>query len=340
MTPTERIAAALFDVAAGARDYRLPELYCGFDREGSSFPVAYPVACIPQAWAAATPFMLLQAMLGDLRPGAGGDAEDQPADAAGLVVAARATRPAHRWVPGQPRVRARRRDHRRLAARAAAARSGQHRPRADLAWRQANRPGRFERRFEAVDLRLGRHRGARSRADASELRCLVEALCAEGMEIAVVSGTHVDNVDGQLGARPAGPGRCTFCSTGLGGLPGRTGGPGAAAIGGSASREEEARLDRAAELTVEDFARAGLEAKVVSQRLNRRKLDLIPEPEWADPPKARIAELVEAVEERLRRQRNRRPARRRSSSRSGAAERAGIGGGARDAATPSTSRSG
>ena len=60
----ERIAGALFDVASGARDYRLPELYCGFDREGSSFPVAYPVACIPQAWAAAAPFMLLQAMLG------------------------------------------------------------------------------------------------------------------------------------------------------------------------------------------------------------------------------------------------------------------------------------
>ena len=61
---TERIASALFDVAAGARDFRLPELYCGFDRLEASVPVAYPVACIPQAWAAATPFMLLQAMLG------------------------------------------------------------------------------------------------------------------------------------------------------------------------------------------------------------------------------------------------------------------------------------
>ena len=36
----------------------------------------------------------------------------------------------------------------------------------------------------------------------------------------------------------------------------------------------------------------------MSQRLNRRKIDLIPEPEWADPPKARIAELLLAVEER------------------------------------------
>jgi glycogen debranching enzyme len=60
----ERIAGALFDVAAGARDYRLPELLCGFGRDGSRQLVAYPVACSPQAWAAAAPFMLLQALLG------------------------------------------------------------------------------------------------------------------------------------------------------------------------------------------------------------------------------------------------------------------------------------
>jgi len=59
-----RIAGALFDVAAGARDFRLPELYCGFDRSERSAVVAYPVACIPQAWAAAAPFLLLQSMLG------------------------------------------------------------------------------------------------------------------------------------------------------------------------------------------------------------------------------------------------------------------------------------
>jgi len=61
---TGRIATALVDVAAGARDFRLPELFCGFQRDGSRAIVAYPVACIPQAWAAAAPFMLVQAMLG------------------------------------------------------------------------------------------------------------------------------------------------------------------------------------------------------------------------------------------------------------------------------------
>ncbi len=61
---TGRIATALFDVAAGTRDYRLPELLCGFQRKGSRAIIAYPVACIPQAWAAAAPFLLLQALLG------------------------------------------------------------------------------------------------------------------------------------------------------------------------------------------------------------------------------------------------------------------------------------
>jgi glycogen debranching enzyme len=59
-----RIAEALFDVATSVRDFRLPELYCGFSRAERTSVVAYPVACIPQAWAAAAPFLILQATLG------------------------------------------------------------------------------------------------------------------------------------------------------------------------------------------------------------------------------------------------------------------------------------
>ncbi|MFC3816295.1 glycogen debranching N-terminal domain-containing protein [Lysobacter sp. GCM10012299] len=43
---------------------RLPELFCGFPRSHGSAPVAYPVACLPQAWAAGSAFMLVQACLG------------------------------------------------------------------------------------------------------------------------------------------------------------------------------------------------------------------------------------------------------------------------------------
>ena len=43
---------------------QLPELYAGLQRDDASFPVQYLGANVPQAWAAGTPFMLLQAMLG------------------------------------------------------------------------------------------------------------------------------------------------------------------------------------------------------------------------------------------------------------------------------------
>jgi glycogen debranching enzyme len=61
---TNRIATALFDAAISADYLRLPELFCGFTRRTPNRPVSYPVACAPQAWAAGSPFLLLQAMLG------------------------------------------------------------------------------------------------------------------------------------------------------------------------------------------------------------------------------------------------------------------------------------
>jgi len=43
---------------------RLPELFCGFTRAPGEAPIAYPVACLPQAWSAGSAFMLMQACLG------------------------------------------------------------------------------------------------------------------------------------------------------------------------------------------------------------------------------------------------------------------------------------
>ena len=60
------------------------------------------------------------------------------------------------------------------------------------------------------------------RSDAADVRARVEALCAAGVHVFVVSGTHVGNIDGQLRARPAGPGRLHLCvEPRLGGLRGR-----------------------------------------------------------------------------------------------------------------------
>ena len=66
------VAKGLFDCAAYMDIRRLPELFCGFQRERRSGPTLYPVACAPQAWASATPFSLVQAMLGlDFDPALG-----------------------------------------------------------------------------------------------------------------------------------------------------------------------------------------------------------------------------------------------------------------------------
>lgn len=57
-----RVIEGLFQ-AARHFNYRLPELFCGFARDKGR-PVPYPTACSPQAWAAGTVFLLLQAILG------------------------------------------------------------------------------------------------------------------------------------------------------------------------------------------------------------------------------------------------------------------------------------
>ncbi len=58
------LAGRLVEAAQWFPDLSLPELFCGFARDEVGAPVAYPVACSPQAWAAAAPFLLLQTMLG------------------------------------------------------------------------------------------------------------------------------------------------------------------------------------------------------------------------------------------------------------------------------------
>ncbi len=59
-----RILLGLLDASKWADLGRLPELFCGLDRHRGEGPTLYPVACSPQAWAAAAVFLLVQACLG------------------------------------------------------------------------------------------------------------------------------------------------------------------------------------------------------------------------------------------------------------------------------------
>jgi glycogen debranching enzyme len=66
LAEAQRITQRMFN-AAGHFDFQLPEVFAGLPRAETGFPIAYPTAARPQAWAAGTPVLLLQTLLG-LRP--------------------------------------------------------------------------------------------------------------------------------------------------------------------------------------------------------------------------------------------------------------------------------
>ena len=162
-------------------------------------------------------------------------------------------------------------------------------------------PEELDRRFEAIVFDWDGTAVPDRQAETGQLRELVEQLSVHGLDLCVVTGTHLENVHGQLEARPRGPGRIYYCVN-RGSEVFRAHNDGVELIlRREATPAEDAALDAAAEATVEALRRRDVSAAIVSERLNRRKVDLIPEAEWEDPPKARIAELLAAVEQRLRR---------------------------------------
>ena len=64
MAEVLKIFEGLAEAAIYDEFRRLPELFCGFTRRRKRGPTAYPVACSPQAWAAAAPFALVAAATG------------------------------------------------------------------------------------------------------------------------------------------------------------------------------------------------------------------------------------------------------------------------------------
>ena len=59
-----KVLTGLYDASLEFSQHRLPELFCGFPRRPGEGPTLYPVACSPQAWAAAAVAGMLQACLG------------------------------------------------------------------------------------------------------------------------------------------------------------------------------------------------------------------------------------------------------------------------------------
>jgi glycogen debranching enzyme len=85
-TEAATIAQAIIE-AATYFENRLPEVFAGYPRSFSRYPVQYPTACSPQAWAAGAPLALITAML-DMQPSPDGCTADPvlPADVSQLDV--------------------------------------------------------------------------------------------------------------------------------------------------------------------------------------------------------------------------------------------------------------
>jgi glycogen debranching enzyme len=58
-----QIATAMLEAAAFT-DFRLPEVFAGYSRDEAPFPVRYPTASSPQAWATGAPFLWFRVALG------------------------------------------------------------------------------------------------------------------------------------------------------------------------------------------------------------------------------------------------------------------------------------
>ena len=64
-----QVATALTEAAVAFPSYRLPELFAGYPRREHSFPVSYPAANSPQAWASGAVIHLLETILGVIASG-------------------------------------------------------------------------------------------------------------------------------------------------------------------------------------------------------------------------------------------------------------------------------
>jgi len=141
-------------------------------------------------------------------------------------------------------------------------------------------------------------------ADARPVAVRIEELLKLGVPIVVITGTNFNNIDKQFSSLISGPHkRNLYVLTNRG-----------SEVYGfdenskpvliyrrNASATEDLLLTKIAQ-ALRDYVRylGGPKIDIVYNRLNRRKIDMIPEPDWADPPKSRIGDLLQATEHRLR----------------------------------------
>ena len=167
---------------------------------------------------------------------------------------------------------------------------------------EGSRPAELERSFQLIAFDWDGTAVASRAADATRVTALLDRLLGAGARLAVITGTRLENVTRQLGhgiAREHAR-RLFVCANRGSEAYGfdRRGAP-VLLYRRQATAAEERQLDAIVDGVREQLERlTGLSFAVVRDRLNRRKLDLIPE--LRDPPKSAIVELLAATQARLR----------------------------------------
>ncbi len=138
--------------------------------------------------------------------------------------------------------------------------------------------------------------------DAAPVAHVLEELMKFGVYIVIITGTNFGNIDRQFCSLITGPHKqnlfvCTDRGLEVTGFDEKS--EPVTLYKRVATEKENALLDSVAEAVKHDIeAHSNVSIDIVYNRLNRRKIDLIPE--WENPPKSQIGELLEKTEERLK----------------------------------------
>jgi kojibiose phosphorylase len=165
-------------------------------------------------------------------------------------------------------------------------------------------PLALDRRFRLIAFDWDGTAVASRADDATPVRGPIERLLRCGVIVVVITGTNVRNVHGQLSRQMRGRHkRNLYLATNRGSEVYGFDEAGEPALLSkrSATPDEDRALTAIADAVRDEIkVRApALDVRVVYDRLNRRKVDLIPVPEWRDPPKSRLGDLLIAVQTRL-----------------------------------------
>ncbi len=139
------------------------------------------------------------------------------------------------------------------------------------------------------------------RVDAKPVARVLERLLKHNVSIVVITGTNFDNIDRQFCSLITGPHKqnlFVLCNRGSEVFGFNSRSEPVVIYRRQASKAEEALLSKVAEAVKRDIEKQSkVEIGIIYDRLNRRKIDLIPE--WEDPPKSQIDKLLATTQKRL-----------------------------------------